>query len=223
MPDKRLLIFTAVALEAKAVARALGMECPRPAEPVYSMNGTLAIGLAIIGIRACALDAAAYSIEPTHVLMAGVAGALDPKLKIGDVVVEGVDPLGSEPAGTTVGRICCSDRIVETPDEKADLFRSTGALAVEMENDGVRAWAEGRGAAFIAIRAISDRADQSLDPAVLRLVDHWGRARPLAIAATLARRPNLIPQLTRLGRDSKLASDRLGRAVKELVECWTSG
>ncbi len=72
------------------------------------------------------------------------------------------------------GRICSSDKIVSTPTEKAELFRQTGALAVDMESDRVRKWAGENGIPFIGIRAISDTADEALDPAVVGLVDEMG-------------------------------------------------
>src|SRR5207302_1564302 len=121
------------------------------------------------------------------------------------------------PAGVRRGPIHTDNQVVATPRQKADLRSQTQALAVDMENSTVREWARQRGAEFGAIRAISDRADQTLDPAVLRLIDAWGRPRPVAIARTVLRRPSLIPHLTRLGADSKLAATRLGGAIRQLI------
>jgi adenosylhomocysteine nucleosidase len=141
--------------------------------------------------------------------MAGLAGALDPGLKIGDVVMDDA---------TTRGRIYTADHLIATPAEKAALFRQTGALAVDMENAIVRRAAEAAGIPFIGIRAISDTADQAIDPAVLTIADEVGRPKPLAIAMLLIRRPGMAAKLRRLQADSHRALAALGAAVKTLIE-----
>jgi adenosylhomocysteine nucleosidase len=208
-----LLILTAVTLEAKAIADALGMDCPKPRKPSKVERDGISITLALTGVSARHLPD-----EPAaRVVMAGLAGALDPSLAVGDLVVDDWPASLPVPAGVRRGSIHTDHRIAATPKEKADLFAQTRALAVDMENSAVREWARKQGAEFGAIRAISDRADQTLDPAVLTLIDFWGRPRPLAIAGTLLRHPRLIPHLMRVGRDSKEAARRLGRSVRESV------
>jgi adenosylhomocysteine nucleosidase len=146
--------------------------------------------------------------------MAGLAGALDPSLNVGDVLID--DPTGIVPAAVPMrrGRIVTVNRIIATPAEKAALFERTAALAVDMETDRVRQWA----ARVVNVRAISDRADEVLDPRVVGLIDELGNAKPLAIAATIVRRPALIPYLNRLGKNAKLAAERLGHAVRRIIE-----
>jgi nucleoside phosphorylase len=217
MPVPTLFIFTAVAIEAKAVATALGMRYPTPGKPVTKQLGNCAVSLYIVGIRAKAVRQGIGGDAPSCVLMAGLAGALDPTLAIGDLIIDDLPEGMAMPCGCRQGGICTQDGIVATLEEKARLFADTGAIAVEMENATVRTWAGRLGAAFVAIRAISDRADQTLDPKVLALVDEWGRPRILAIAKMLASRPSSIAHLIRLGKDSKEAAQQLGEAVSEFV------
>lgn len=213
--DRSVAILTAMQLEAKAVAEALGMVRPRPGRPSKGAVGNLRIMLHLIGIRAVGLKE--IELDPsTHCLiMAGVAGALDPRLKVGDVVVAG-DRQISEQHGRTVA-IHTSTAMASTAPAKAELFESTGAAAVDMETGIIQQWARERGTAFIAIRVISDSAGQEIDPRVLSLVDQWGRPRLAAVAGMLLRRPWLLPQLIRLGRDSALAAQKLGIAVREIL------
>jgi adenosylhomocysteine nucleosidase len=178
---------------------------------------SIAIELHLIGIRARHLPESGISGGCAVVIMAGVAGALDPALQVGDVVIDDLPPGWNAPAGARRGAIVTQDGILATPSDKADLFGRTGALAVDMETACVRQWARGRGVPFVAVRSISDRADQTLDPAVLRLVDSFGNPRPAALAKALLARPSLVPHLWRLGADSKRAAARLGAIVKELV------
>lgn len=140
--------------------------------------------------------------------MAGFGGALDPGLKIGDVVID--DP---------PGRIYTSDALISTPEEKAELYARTGAQVVDMENAIVRTFAEHLGIRFVGIRAVSDTASDSLDPAVLTLVDDLGRLKPARLARTLICRPMLIPSLRALGRNAAIAADGLATEVARLVAC----
>lgn len=214
MRPRTLLILTAVMMEAKAIAAALEMACPDPKCVSQKTFDDLTVSLAVTGVSARELgnDAADF------VIMAGLAGALSRDLRVGDLVIDDWFGEVDVPTDARRGTIHSSHRIAATPAEKAALHEQTQSLAVEMENAAVRRWAAARGARFGAIRAISDRADQSLDPAVLKLVDEWGRPKPLSLVRTLVLRPRLIPHLLRLGADSKKAASRLGAAVRETVE-----
>ena len=217
MDRPRLLILTAVMIEARAVARALGIDCPGPGRPAVAIVEGLPVELHVIGIAGKGLGEVRPRESPSVVIMAGLAGGLDPSLKIGDVVIDGGGEGSISSAACRPGRIHTSRGIVSSPQEKADLFLTTGALAVDMENDIVREWARRRDAGFIAIRAISDRADHSLDGTMLHMVDEWGRVRVPLLVRGLVTRRRLLPQLLRLGADSKKAAMQLGTAVQELI------
>ncbi len=154
------------------------------------------------------------------VLMVGVGGAIDPSLAVGDVVVDG--PADVVPAGCRSGAIHTVAHVVTTVAEKATLFAVTGAVAIDMEQAIVRERVAPLGMTVIGIRAISDAADDAIDPAVLRLVTDLGRPRPGVIAGTLLRRPGLVPHLRRLNRDTRLALARLGPAVRAVTEALQS-
>jgi adenosylhomocysteine nucleosidase len=107
--------------------------------------------------------------------------------------------------------------LIATPAEKAALFASTGAAVVDMETAKARAFAERVSVPFLAIRAISDRADQPLDPATVSWVTPAGGLRAGKVAATLLRRPAMVPELMRLRRRSNLAMRNLAEAIREIV------
>lgn len=152
------------------------------------------------------------------IFLVGLAGALDPALAIGDVVID--RGAASLPAGIPFRQsaIHASDGIIATPAQKAELHRQTGAAAVDMESNAVRSLATSYGVPFISVRAISDTAVQSLDPQVLGMVDAFGRPRPASIAAALIRRPALIPELRRLGMNASAAATAAAKAVRILIE-----
>src|SRR3954464_4462585 len=87
MPRCRVVIFTALLMEARAIARAFSLPGFSGAT---SSNGEITV--AMVGMRARRLAEVAADIKPQAVIMAGVAGALSPSLKIGDVIVDGDVP-----------------------------------------------------------------------------------------------------------------------------------
>lgn len=214
MRPQSLLILTAVMIEAKAVAKALDMPVPKPGTTTQRKCGELCITLGIIGVSAKFLP----DRTADFVVMAGLAGALDGGLRIADLIVDDWGEGVQIPQGAKRCKIHSAVQIAATPAEKAALFSQTQCSAVDMENNIVRQWAERCGVQFCAIRSISDRADQSLDPAVLKFVDPWGRPKILPLLRSLLLRPSLLPHLMRLAANSKKAAKRLGEAVRELVE-----
>jgi len=214
---RRIVILTAVSLEARAIARAWGLANPRPGRPVRTDDAVPTIELHLVGIRAIRMPKDLHQPPIGAIIMAGLAGALDPTLRIADIVIDDCPPAYIPTLIYRPGRIIAAPWIVSTPAEKAMLFRDTGALAVDMESSIARAAATELGVPFISLRAISDTASEVLDPAVLKMVNAFGRPRPLAIAGTLLRRPSLIPQLRQLGENARLAAANLAAAVVALV------
>src|SRR5438105_870719 len=116
-------------MEAKAVADALGMPTPTPGRPTLCRNNKYSIELHLIGVGAKRLPDR-LSAPVSGVILAGLAGALDPTLAVGEVVIDDHDmPL---PPGLPFrrGPIHTSDCLIASPQEKAALYAQTGALAV---------------------------------------------------------------------------------------------
>jgi nucleoside phosphorylase len=89
---------------------------------------------------------------------AGFAGACQPALREGDLIVEG-DGAGrlAERLDARVGGIATLHRVAE-PEEKRRLGID-GAVAVDMETSLLKELAEKAGVPFLAIRSIIDRLD----------------------------------------------------------------
>ena len=186
----KVLILTAVTMEARAVRRA-------------------GLAATVVGIGAKRLADVTVPRGTTHVVMAGVGGAIDPSLVVGDLVVDGADV-----PGVRRGSIHTVDRIIATAADKADLFATTGAAAVDMEQATVCRWTS---LPVIGVRAISDAATDAIDPIVVRFVTDVGRPRPGVIAATLLRRPGLIPHLRTLNANTRVALHRLASVLPGVV------
>jgi hypothetical protein len=155
------------------------------------------------------------------IVMAGLGGGLHPSLKVGDVVI---DSLSHEEIAQKLpyrkGPTHTASTVVSTPQQREELFKESGAVVVEMENQRVRELARELSVPYVGIRAISDSANQMLDPATLGFVDDLGRVKIKSLLGELVWRPTLITELNRLRKSSSLAVKNLATAVEKIVECF---
>ena len=112
-------------MEARVIARAFSL--PRFTHATTS-NGVITV--AVVGPRASRMASIARGLDAQGIIMTGLAGALSPGLKIGDVVVNG--ELAGGKSGENgpryhFGALHTSQAIVATPLEKQELFKKTGA------------------------------------------------------------------------------------------------
>ena len=140
--------------------------------------------------------------RPALVVAAGFCGALDPALKVGDVV--------------TSPHILTVDHLVADPAEKRRLAELHGALAVDMESAAVAEVCAECGVPFLAVRAVSDTVDTALSPELVRLLSganvSWWRA-----VRAVVRKPSLLGEFRRLARDTKIAARNLARELVDLL------
>lgn len=190
------LIFTALRYEANAIASAVDAR------------------IEVIGLRASLLPRIDVG-GAGAIILAGLAGALDPSLAVGDVIVDERSTSEVLP-DLPRRRIHTAKQMICTAAEKSELFRSSGGAAVDMEADAVFTFAAERKLPCVHIRAISDAADHAIDPAVFRLTDSSGNVRPTALARELIRKPSLVAELVRLQSRSKLALRNLCEALNQL-------
>jgi len=113
--------------------------------------------------------------------------------------------------GVRVGAILGLDRMLSSPQEKADAFARTGALAIDMESHHVARAAAERGLPFIAVRAVSDQADEALPAIMASFVDGEGQTKMSAVLAALILGRVGLGALLRAGRASKRAHQALFR------------
>jgi adenosylhomocysteine nucleosidase len=191
----RVLVLTAVDLEARGLARHLGL--PRVLGSEWLCFGGGSLVLAAVGLRASQLSArVAARRMPDLVISAGACGALAPALEEGDLVVPeavvavGGERMSSAPVAGLVrrGTLLTVDAAVATAAAKARLWMETGALAVDMESAVIFAWARERGVPALAVRAVSDTATRGVPPDLAAVVAADGRVHPMrAMTAALAR------------------------------------
>ena len=152
----------------------------------------------------------------------GLAGALDPKLAAGSIILPGelisrdgarfatckswrervAASLGC--ARVTEGILLTSAHAIETPHDKAAAFRDTGAAAVDMESVAVAAVAAAHKLPFIAVRVIVDTAADVLPPSLVA-ASQAGRVRSGRLIAGLVKAPGEIAALLRLAQRYRTA------------------
>lgn len=143
----------------------------------------------------------------------GVAGGLDPALLSGDLVAAPTAlALTLKAKAETITTV--TDPAL-TPEDKAALFLTSGASAVDMETSAVKGVAEAHGLPFMMVRAICDTADDTIPQIALKGVSPDGAMRPVRVATGLLTRPQDLAALLQLGRQQKRAM----AALKEAVAC----
>ncbi len=128
-----------------------------------------------------------------------------------------LDPAGQR--GLHVGRILTVDRIVRTPAEKQALAAKHDALAVDMESFAVAEVCRRERTRFMAVRVISDAAEDELPPDVERLINRSTMAGKLGAAAgAIVRRPSSVKDFWQLKEQALLATDRLAEFLLGMIE-----
>jgi adenosylhomocysteine nucleosidase len=190
-----------------------------PLGPAEACGG-LPPGAAIAAERLVAAGA-------TALVSFGLCGGLDPALRPGALVVPravmvgggryGTDPqLAAALGGCTAEALLAGDVAAADAQTKRDLFRTTGAAAIDLESGAVAAVAERAGLGFAVLRAVCDPADAGLPPAALAALDPSGRVSVWNIAQSLLREPGQLPALIALGRAAKAARAALLHRVHDI-------
>jgi adenosylhomocysteine nucleosidase len=186
-----LKVGVVAALEVEA--RALGRARLNGAKPAASFANLATLGdgsmmaLSGIGGRAASVAANALIEAGVGALMTfGMAGGLDPSLEAGRVLLpaeviardgtrlptarawrERLIAALSPHCAVLDGSVLSSDSSIDSPRAKAELFRETGAVAVDMESVAVARIAADHRLPFLCVRVIVDTAADALPRAVV--------------------------------------------------------
>lgn len=158
--------------------------------------------------------------RPARVFTCGIAGALNPTLRIGDVVFQTRDGEIAHQlrrAGAKDGAIVCEDRVAITPKEKAALREHTRADAVEMESACIQEACDRQQIVCATVRAISDAAEDELPLDMNKLWTGGKNLNPLKLTFAILGSPHKIPALMRLGKNSAIATRQLARVLREVI------
>jgi len=167
---------------------------------------------------------------PLLVLTCGFAGALNPELKIGDVLFDEDAECGLEEilrsAGAEPARFNCAPRVVTTMIEKTALRQSTGADVVEMESGIIRRICQEKKIPSATVRVISDTATQDLPLDFNALMTKEDTLSFPKLALALLKSPAKIPRLLELQRNTHYAARELAGVLEKLLsrrDCGSGG
>ena len=161
----------------------------------------------------------------------GTAGGLHPALRPGACILadaikigakrvpvdtEWLDALRSCLPDAVQGMLAGVDQPVLDVADKACLWQSSGACAVDMESHLVAQIAQRYGLPFAACRVVIDPAQRSLPPAATAGLRADGTTAMIPILRSLAARPGQLPALLRLTADA-IAARRSLRVVRSRV------
>jgi adenosylhomocysteine nucleosidase len=229
-----------LALNAVGIVCALASEARhlgptvRRTEPLGALaDGTL---VAITGMGSTAASAGAQAlIEAGATALAswGMAGGLDPDLDAGAILlpdeVVGVDgrAIPTEPGWRArlsraveaqrpvrSGRLLTTLAAVGSVAQKAALFASTGAAAVDMESFAVGEVARTNQLPFISVRVVVDNARDVLPRAVTAAADNEGHLQIWRLIGALALAPNELAPLIRLASRYRAANRSLATIAR---------
>jgi adenosylhomocysteine nucleosidase len=192
-------------------------------EELASLSGSR---LAISGIGYQAAQTAARALVDAGVsalMTFGMAGGLDPGLKAGSIVLPGelISPSGarfitcrawreriaaavSASCAVSEGNLLTSALAIDSVAAKAAAYKSSGAVAVDMESAAVAEVAAAARLPFIAVRVIVDTAADVLPRAVVA-ASRAGRVQLARLIAGLLLAPAQIKPLFRLSQRYRTA------------------
>lgn len=189
------------------------------------------------GARAKSVANAALEWRPDICIAGGLAGSLRVDYRVGQVLAAR-DIMELESGRTVVadanllnGAEVCEAVVVARLLTLATMVLSAEgkqrlgnmAAAVEMESFAVAAEAAAAGIPTIAIRAISDDADEDLPMNFGDVLDESGALNKAKMARAVASAPHKLPALMRLGRQSKAATVKLAEFLERYVTSLAAG
>ena len=142
---------------------------------LYGLPAVLAVtGVGIKRARAGA-SLVVQKFSPSLIIYTGLSGALDPKLRIGDIVlgrsIVSLRKNESKALGSSIkenlrgfieGPILTENRFIHTAELKNELFSKSRALVVDMESWGAAQALEQSATPLICVRVVSDTAFEKL-------------------------------------------------------------
>lgn len=183
--------------------------------------------------------------KPEVLVNFGFAGAVAPELHVGDIIIAqrvlfrhnrlfseepGIAPERAEqtarvlggisgvPFKSALGTLVTTSGIVSKKELLGQLPQNAPVPAVDMETSAIAQVARKERVPLMAIRAISDDADEELEFSIEEFTDRNMKISLPRVLLSVAKKPRIIPQLLRLAKNSKIAGEHLATALMAVLE-----
>jgi nucleoside phosphorylase len=160
--------------------------------------------------------------KPKLVLSCGFAGGLNPELAAGTVVYAADAQTGLGPvllaAGARPARFHCARQAACTAAGKRAAWAATGADAVEMESQVIRALCHEQHVPSATVRVILDAVSEDLPLDFNLLMTPDQRLDPVKLVLTLMKSPAKVSALLRLQRQGRSAARKLADVLARVVD-----
>jgi adenosylhomocysteine nucleosidase len=113
-----------------------------------------------------------------------------------------------------------SAEILNKKEFRAALPREITNPVLDMETWGLARMASEHGIRFLAIRSVSDAAEEELQFGLDQFLDEGMKIRISRVLAAILARPGILPQLMRLGVNSKIAGANLAVLLKGVISAF---
>ena len=213
-----IFLCAATKWEAEPLASALGL---RRVSEFRWEDDSVALVKTGIG-RENAVEALAAVSSAKLLVSTGFAGALQPGMSSGDLVMEvaGLDLEVPQTAREIAaaqktpfhfGRIAHTDKVLFDPADKAALGKAQRAAAIDMESAAIRAAADRLGVPFLAARVVLDGLDDRL-PSKVPAGESFSDLMSYAFGNAAE-----LPLMMKVGLRQKRAMARLAAFLEELL------
>lgn len=186
-------------------------------------------------VNASQAATAATSLNPAIIINAGFCGALSAGTAIGDVflaeklyhysagsiqqwLTPDYPPGKRIGTGLPMGTFITTAEIVEKARVSALLPETTAPYLLEMESTAVAQVCHDHDINFLAIRSVSDTADQDPGRLLQMICTNRFTVSAAQIAGSLLKRPAILAEYVRLSRNAAIAGKALSEAVAHTLE-----
>lgn len=180
--------------------------------------------------------------RPRVIISAGLGGGVRPGLDTGDVVIAGQallldngvpelagtldnesvfvalrDSLPTPPFRIVTGTTVTTGDIIPKKSANQRIPSEVINPVLDMETSAVAQVAASNGIPLVAVRAVSDPADEELLFSLDEITDRDLNISLVKVLVTLAKKPRILPQLLRLAQNAKRAGINLALVVEKIA------
>lgn len=224
----RIGLVAEVKWEVREVCRRLHLELLDPRDEIWgaNLNGHV-VRLCLSGmVPSVAQQRVTRFLDSSRLdlmICSGLAGALQPHIRVGELIVQSDDPrlvaiaeqaLKGREIPFHIGPLVTVKQPVLTPIARRRLAHTSHAIAVDMESQTIQELCRRRHIPCLAMKGVSDGIDDDLSP----ILGGFEIINIPRIALRVLAKPQTWPLAARLARHSYRSANNLGHGVWTVLQ-----